>query len=765
LIIVGRLSVVAEILGLPQAPITCRYPHNLNKIVSMAGNSVNGDSYQQIAVGLVTVFVVLCVIEFAAIADFTLPYQEYLSKTYPFVLMYGDSIRLIFLGATLMAFYLIEKGDAISKFFDKYPLYRYGGYVGVLFFGFVFYHMREFTVAQFSIIYLPVLFLFQISTFFATTNVKRRKSKLKNNARIEPCKKSFDSDDSFTLIGRDGHFLNIINPERSIQIEGNPGSGKSYFALKPILQQIVYKGRTGLIYDYKAPELIKYIHDCFWNFDIKSAVQHLDGTWDSEHRPRVTDRRRLWIINFSDLSRSHRVNPIAQQYMESPLDAREIANTVLVNLNPSWESKAGEFFSDSAIGYLAAILWLHRTEAPELCTLPHVISTALMPYEKVLAAMKTNQNCMLLIESMSTGDRKNAEGQISGQVATLQNSITKLWSPELAWVTSDSDFDFDLNDPERPGLLCVGNDPARETSYGPAISLMIRLTMNYLKKPARLKSVVAIDEFPTIWVPSFDSAGMATSRSYGVSYILVNQTSSQIVKRYGNEMAKNIIGTCGTHLFLQLSNNEDMKSASEEIGTMKIEKVTESTDKKEKRAGNSYSDTEEVIIKPHEFRSLEKGRVVGVLSETNGAFSPRVDVLVDAEKYKMNEKHEFNPFICLEKNGHKVYPTHKELAALAAKKLEYIQDQSVAFITMLAVEAVDQGKAVEIKVFPEHFEQSADGKAKRVMTLYGDPIDANQYILHKITGERIGTVASGYYDEPRNTVRSAPPSTKNRGAY
>ena len=58
-----------------------------------------------------------------------------------------------------------------------------------------------------------------------------------------------------------------------------------------------------------------------------------------------------------------------------------------------------------------------------------------------------------------------AAEQLMGQIASAKIPLSRMISPQLYWVMSDSEFTLDINNPEEPKILCVGNNPDRQNIY------------------------------------------------------------------------------------------------------------------------------------------------------------------------------------------------------------------------------------------------------------------------------------------------------------
>ena len=56
-------------------------------------------------------------------------------------------------------------------------------------------------------------------------------------------------------------------------------------------------------------------------------------------------------------------------------------------------------------------------------------------------------------------------------IASAKIPLSRIVSAQLYWVMSGNDFTLDINNPEAPKILCVGNNPERQAIYGAALGL------------------------------------------------------------------------------------------------------------------------------------------------------------------------------------------------------------------------------------------------------------------------------------------------------
>jgi len=64
----------------------------------------------------------------------------------------------------------------------------------------------------------------------------------------------------------------------------------------------------------------------------------------------------FYTIYFDDLSRSHRCNLLNPESMLDINDAVESARTILMGLNREWIKRQGDFFVESSINFMKAVI-------------------------------------------------------------------------------------------------------------------------------------------------------------------------------------------------------------------------------------------------------------------------------------------------------------------------------------------------------------------------------------------------------------------------
>ena len=397
-------------------------------------------------------------------------------------------------------------------------------------------------------------------------------------------------------------WINVVNPFRATIVLGTPGSGKSYAVVNSFIKQQIEKGYSQYIYDFKYPDLstIAYNH----------LLNHLDAY-------RV--KPKFYVINFDDPRRSHRCNPIHPDFMTDIADAYESAYTIMLNLNKSWVQKQGDFFVESPIILFAAIIWyLKIYQNGRYCTFPHAIEFLNRRYEDIFPILTSYPERENYLSPFMDAWLGGAAEQLMGQIASAKIPLSRMISPQLYWVMSDSEFTLDINNPEEPKVLCVGNNPDRQNIYGAALGLYNSRIVKLINKKGMLKSSVIIDELPTIYFKGLDNL-IATARSNKVAVCLGFQDFSQLVRDYGDKEAKVVMNTVG-NIFSGQGGGETAKTLSERFGKVLQKRQSISINRQD--VSTSISTQMDSLIPPSKISGLTQGMFVGSVSDN---FNERIE--------------------------------------------------------------------------------------------------------------------------------------------
>ena len=417
-------------------------------------------------------------------------------------------------------------------------------------------------------------------------------------------------------------WINIVNPFRASMVLGTPGSGKSYAIVNNYIKQQIEKGFAMYIYDYKFPDLseIAYNH----------LLHHLDAY---EVKPQ------FFVINFDDPRKSHRCNPINPSFMTDISDAYESAYTIMLNLNRSWIQKQGDFFVESPIILLAAIIWFLKIyENGKYCTFPHAIEFLNRPYAQIFPILTAYDELANYLSPFMDAWEGGAQDQLQGQIASAKIPLSRMISPALYWVMTGDDFSLDINNPREPKVLVVGNNPDRQNIYSAALGLYNSRIVKLINKKKQLKSSVIIDELPTIYFRGLDNL-IATARSNKVAVCLGFQDFSQLTRDYGDKESKVIQNTVG-NVFSGQVVGETAKTLSERFGKVLQQRQSMTINRNDK--STSISTQLDSLIPASKISNLTQGMFAGAVSDN---FDERIEqkifhaeIVVDSAKVSAEMK-------------------------------------------------------------------------------------------------------------------------------
>ena len=382
-------------------------------------------------------------------------------------------------------------------------------------------------------------------------------------------------------------WINIVNPFRASIVLGTPGSGKSYAVVNNYIKQQIEKGFAVYIYDYKFPDLseIAYNH----------LINHLDG---------YKVQPKFYMINFDDPRKSHRCNPINPAFMTDISDAYEASYTIMLNLNRSWITKQGDFFVESPIILLASIIWFLKIyQGGKYCTFPHAIEFLNKKYADTFTILTSYPELENYLSPFMDAWASNAQDQLQGQLASAKIPLSRMISPALYWVMTGDDFSLDINNPEEPKILVVGNNPDRQNIYSCALGLYNSRIVKLINKKHQLKSSVIIDELPTIYFRGLDNL-IATARSNKVAVCLGFQDFSQLRRDYGDKESKVIENTVG-NIFSGQVVSETAKTLSDRFGKVLQKRQSMTINRNDK--STSISTQMDSLIPPSKISNLTQG--------------------------------------------------------------------------------------------------------------------------------------------------------------
>lgn len=420
-------------------------------------------------------------------------------------------------------------------------------------------------------------------------------------------------------------WVNIVNPFRATVVYGTPGSGKSFAVINQFIKQHLAKGFAMYVYDFKFPDLSKIVYN--------ELLKHQD-----QYQSPV----RFYVINFDDPRRSHRCNPLLPSMMTDIMDAYEASATIMLNLNKKWIEKQGDFFVESPINFVAAIIWFLKIYEEDgvpgkYCTFPHLIEFLGRDYKEMFPILGSYPEIENYVRPFVSAYEGDAMEQLEGQIASARIPLSRLASPQLYWVMSGNDFTLDINNPREPKVLCVGNNPERKGIYGAALGLYNARLVKLINQKGRLKSSLIIDELPTFYFKGLDDL-IATARSNKVSTCLGIQTKAQLDRDYGKAESTALQELIGNLISGQVTG-DSAEMLSKRFGRILQKRQSLSINSRD--TSSSIATQLDSMIPASRISTLTQGTFVGAVADNFGEVIQQkvfhAEIVVDMAKTTKEE--------------------------------------------------------------------------------------------------------------------------------
>lgn len=390
-------------------------------------------------------------------------------------------------------------------------------------------------------------------------------------------------------------WLNYVNPRRGILVMGSPGSGKSWAIIENILRQSLAKSYCQFVFDFKFPDLalISYNHYLknFHKFVVKP---------------------RWCCVNFSHPEYSHQCNPIHPAMMYEIIDAIEASSTILLSINKNWINRQGEFFVDSPVNLLAAVIWfLRKFNDGEFCTLPHCIELLQIEYDQLFTVLRTEKEIQTLLTPFISAFEKGVMETVDSQVASVRIPLGRLSSPLLYYIMSGNDFTLDINNKKEPKVFVLGTDPVKSNALAPVISLYVDRMNKIVNRKSGHKMAQIYDEFASLRAATVPIV-ISTGRGHDISVTYAVQDINQLKKVYSREEADALVNMTGNFITGQVSG-DSAKAAAERFPKTMQERQSLSINSADTSV--SKSKQLEQAITASTISNLSSGEFVGIVAD------------------------------------------------------------------------------------------------------------------------------------------------------
>jgi type IV secretory pathway TraG/TraD family ATPase VirD4 len=429
--------------------------------------------------------------------------------------------------------------------------------------------------------------------------------------------------------------------QQSLAIAGKAGSGKTYGLIDPALMSAMDQGKTVILYDFKYPgqaELAIYARRRGYRVYVFAPGQKESCVFNplqlissSKDSLKAKDLIKVLSKNCKDPGGSSSGNG---GFWEGGGDLIVEGTFLLAKWVAEFTGAAylGDMLTASLIVSLDNLpARLDNINSPE--SIQARLDCAQNEGKKIFTKQPTKAEATIsqwVIQPLSqfmsaggTGEEEEVNVTAAGLLANAQtvygsfiisNLIGSFCQDESIGENSNT-LPIDL---DGKMLVILGLDQDNREAIAPIIATGLHALISHNVSPRRKRKtglVVGLDEFPTLNVPSIVRYP-AEARSQGFCALLGFQSYSQIVKTYGEESAKTIIGSCGTKVLFDPGEFASAEIFSKMLGDIDVEITQKSTSSSSGGgSGSRGSSTTKVLqqrplISPTEFLKLPRGEAI-----------------------------------------------------------------------------------------------------------------------------------------------------------
>ena len=477
-------------------------------------------------------------------------------------------------------------------------------------------------------------------------------------------------------------WINIVNPFRGTLIVGTPGSGKSFTFVNSYIRQLAAKGFCLAVYDFKFPDLAKLTYYEFLK-NKQSGV--------------LPENAKFYVVNFSDVEKSVRFNPLKSEYIPTLASAIETSQALIEALKKSASNTAEgggneQFFTQSAVNFLAAVIYyLSKYENGRYSDLPHVISFMNQSYDDIFTVLYGDIELHSILAAFQSAYENKAFDQLEGQVGSARVQISRLATKESFWVLTEEKnqepVNLKISDKAHPCYLVIANSAETQEINSALNALMLNRLVRLINSKGNLPSAIIIDELPTLYFHRIANL-LSTARSNRVAVVLAMQELPQLKNAYGRNGAEEVCAVIGNILAGSVRNKETLDWLEKIFGKVKQLKTNVSIDRN--RQTISLNENMDFLIPASKIARLQTSEFVGQIAldfgiteddMENTIFNCRAEL--DVNRIEKEEKNFFNTPLFYQ------FKNEKEKAAILMANFNRINRETKELIKKVVFELED----------------------------------------------------------------------------
>ena len=389
--------------------------------------------------------------------------------------------------------------------------------------------------------------------------------------------------------------IKFYNPYNNFLVYAGTNTGKTKSIGKPILKGFIENNFAFFLYDLK-------------EFDYTKAAYHFIKE--------TGYKGSFYYVNFKDMSRSYRFNPLSAKAIPSVDDLPQLGEDLIRAYLPKGQRL--DEWSLGGIGLLQGLMVRFRKDYPDYCTWPHITNFALHNSNKrILSFLEKDDQAKSLAAAFM--DSKGSSKQMSGFKSSLTNHIGKLaYNKNICYVLSGNDFDFDLLHPSDPKLFAISNSYSLRNILGPIIGMLVKVSSRRFSMANKVPFVYFLDEATTFRIDDFEEMP-SELREYLCAFVFITQSASKISGLYGEKALSSMESNFANVLIGRTGDTVAQRRYVQQFEKIKEVKKTTSRSSSSHSSSSGQSQRVDKVNKYETsfFKQLEAGEFVGYATNSN----------------------------------------------------------------------------------------------------------------------------------------------------
>ncbi len=383
-----------------------------------------------------------------------------------------------------------------------------------------------------------------------------------------------------TLFGGKPPILSLPKANRSIEVTGGPGSGKTFSVIDPLCASAIDQGFSGIVYDYKADDKghggqIDYLctHAIRCGYEVSIFAPGRDYTC---------------VINPLDFLQDN----------NDTTTAANLASTFHANVKGD-QGKGDAFFGPAGARLVQALFMLAKgTKYPDLGMAFSFLQLSEFPKRLAKAAEEGSEVLPEWVrvqfdQLIKVADVEKTAGSIeAGAIDVLTDFI----QPDLlGCMMGQSTAPSMLG---KKQMIFFQSDIFRSDTINPFLAAIIQTYVNYnCSEQRKVPIVCSFDEASTFTIT--DAPNWANlHRSKGAVFMFAYQNSPQMREAYGKDKAQFLSSGLATKFWFNPGDQETASQYSQYLGDTEIITQNKSRSRNRGSSGGSVSTSDQTHIRP-----------------------------------------------------------------------------------------------------------------------------------------------------------------------